>query len=67
MMNSTNKANSFDLLPWSKEWAAYMENVLLWEYQIWKTRCNSPVPVPTYSPDEPLPQPPIVPVLPPTK
>ena len=31
---------------WSKEWAEYMQARLLWDYEAWKTQCNSPLPLP---------------------
>ena len=47
-MNFGSSPVPFNPLPWSKEWAAYLQADILWKVQDWKTRCNSPMPIIDY-------------------
>jgi hypothetical protein len=54
-MSFTNNPPSFNQPPWSKEWAAYLQATLLWKYQDWNARRNSPMLFTDYTPGRLLP------------
>jgi hypothetical protein len=53
-MSNAPRPNPFAAPQWSAEWSAYVQAELLWKYQDWKTRCDSPLPFGNYLTGQPL-------------